>query len=440
MKFLSMLFLLPLPFLLPAEEEETMDITTNSGQVFEDARIERVNPNGIDIGYVNDKGRYVLKGLLFKDLPGELQKKFGYNPEKSKKFESEVKKYEQKEIEKVADEEKTRLERITEQIKAKFAGEKITLKPADLRYAIHAWRRSVEITPVKDTKRGCVVKIDKVVSGKPIRSELVLLDGIHLPAEGSWSGFLYPAGVQAVYEKKPIPVFTGSLDDSTEILTRYLEIYAEYAAEEKGKKNEEAATQAPDQSETQTTAQTAQTTEQTAAVPEQWTDDGSRITYYPYGSYYGFVGDGVYFISGNFTPVAWWNRVHPDRPPHRPPPPPPYNPPGRPHRPGKPDKPGRPDRPRPDRPSKPRPENKPGTSQIIIRQENGKQSIVKKEMPDKQKTVIRQAPKPGTSQITLQRNKSARPQTMRRGNVSRNYEIRRSGTFRQAVPANRRAR
>ena len=67
MKFFSMLFLLPLPFLLPAEEEETMDITTNSGQVFEDARIERVNPNGIDIGYVNDKGRYVLKGLLFKE-------------------------------------------------------------------------------------------------------------------------------------------------------------------------------------------------------------------------------------------------------------------------------------------------------------------------------------------------------------------------------------
>ena len=493
MKFFLILFLLPLPFLLPAEEEEeTMDITTNSGQVFEDARIERVNPDGIDIGYVNDKGRYVLKGLLFKDLPVELQKKFGYNPEKSKKFESEVKKYEQKEIEKVADEEKTRLERITEQIKAKFAGEKITLKPADLRYAIHAWRRSVEITPVKDTKRGCVVKIDKVVSGKPIRSELVLLDGIHLPAEGSWSGFLYPAGVQAIYEKKPIPVFTGSLDDSTEILTRYLEIYAEYAAEEKGKKNEAAAAQAPDQSETQTNAQTAQTTEQTvqtteqtAAVPEQWTDDGSRITYYPYGSYYGFVGDGVYFISGNFTPVAWWNRVHPDRPPHRPPPPPPYDPPGRPHRPPhrppyrpeKPDKPGRPARPAA------RPENKPGTTQITLRQDGAKQTLVKtgsadqsktairqesrpgtsqitiqrnnaKQIPaktapqNKPKTVIRQESRPGTSQITLQRNNAPRTSSVKassgsaiqRPGASRSYEIRRSGTFRQAVPANRRGR
>ena len=199
---------------------ETMNIQTLNGQVFEDAQIERVNPNGIDIGYVNEKGHYVLKGILFKDLSEELQKKFGYDPEKSRKFESEVRKYEKTDINKVADEEKTRLERITEQIKAKFAGEKITLKPADLRYAIHAWRRSVELTPVKDTKTGCVVKIDKVVSGKPIESELVLLDGIHLPAEGSWSGFLYPAGVQAIYDRKQIPVFTGSLDDSTEILTQ----------------------------------------------------------------------------------------------------------------------------------------------------------------------------------------------------------------------------
>ena len=44
---------------------ETMNIQTLNGQVFEDAQIERVNPNGIDIGYVNEKGHYVLKGILF---------------------------------------------------------------------------------------------------------------------------------------------------------------------------------------------------------------------------------------------------------------------------------------------------------------------------------------------------------------------------------------
>ena len=32
---------------------ETMNIQTLNGQVFEDAKIERVNPIGIDIGYVN---------------------------------------------------------------------------------------------------------------------------------------------------------------------------------------------------------------------------------------------------------------------------------------------------------------------------------------------------------------------------------------------------
>lgn len=396
---------------------ETMNIQTLNGQVFEDAQIERVNPNGIDIGYVNEKGHYVLKGILFKDLSEELQKKFGYDPEKSRKFESEVRKYEKTDINKVADEEKTRLERITEQIKAKFAGEKITLKPADLRYAIHAWRRSVELTPVKDTKTGCIVKIDKVVSGKPIESELVLLDGIHLPAEGSWSGFLYPAGVQAIYDRKQIPVFTGSLDDSTEILTQYLEIYAEYAAAENDKKNlPDANAQAPDQAKEQ--PQTVKETHN--APPDQWTDDG-KITYSPYGSYYGFVGDGVYFIAGNFIPVAWWNHCYPDRPPrprppHPRPPRPPHDKPGKPGKPDKPGviiKPGKPGKPdiitRPDRPEKP---NKPTAEKPSIQVQPGNRN-------ENSNRVIQ------------------RPGTIQRQNTVRGYEIRRTGNFRQAVPARR---
>ena len=407
---------------------ETMNIQTLNGQVFEDAQIERVNPNGIDIGYVNEKGHYVLKGILFKDLSEELQKKFGYDPEKSRKFESEVRKYEKTDINKVADEEKTRLERITEQIKAKFAGEKITLKPADLRYAIHAWRRSVELTPVKDTKTGCVVKIDKVVSGKPIESELVLLDGIHLPAEGSWSGFLYPAGVQAIYDRKQIPVFTGSLDDSTEILTQYLEIYAEYAAAENDKKNlPDANAQAPDQAKEQ--PQTVKETHN--APPDQWTDDG-KITYSPYGSYYGFVGDGVYFIAGNFIPVAWWNHCYPDRPPRprpphpRPPRPPHPRPPRPPHdKPGKPGviiKPGKPD--------KPGVIIKPGKPDIITRP--GRPEKPNKPTAEKPSIQVQPGNRNENSNRVIQR-----PGTIQRQNTVRGYEIRRTGNFRQAVPARR---
>ena len=430
---------------------ETMDIQTRDGRVFEDASLERVNPDGIDIGYVNDEGHYVLKGLLFKDLPEDLQKRFGYDPEKSKKFESEVKKYESKDIDKVADEEKTRLERITEQIKAKFSGEKITLKPADLRYAIHAWRRSVEITPVKDTKTGCVVKVNKVLSGKPIHSEFVLIDGVHLPGEGTWSGFLYPAGVQAVYEKKQIPVFTGNLDDSAELLTKYLEIYAEYAATGKEKNdvsNEAAETHAPDQAD----ANSQQAAGETGSdIPAQWTD-GDTVTYYPFGSYYGFTGDGVYFISGNFVPVAWWNRFHPDRPPHKPPP---NRPSGKPHRPrppafrpDRPDRPSPPDHPdRPDRPSTP--DRKPGTttSQVVIRQP------LRKESSTKPRIVIGKDSGTKSQQVVIRStNREQNAQKVRSGEQTqsiirapkqdnvRRYEIRRNGAFRQAVPTGRRNR
>ena len=283
----------------------------------------------------------------------------------------------------------------------------------------------MELTPVKDTKTGCVVKIDKVVSGKPIESELVLLDGIHLPAEGSWSGFLYPAGVQAIYDSKQIPVFTGSLDDSTEILTQYLEIYAEYAAAENDKKNlPDANAQAPDQAKEQ--PQTVKETHN--APPDQWTDDG-KITYSPYGSYYGFVGDGVYFIAGNFIPVAWWNHCYPDRPPRprpphpRPPRPPHPRPPRPPH-----DKPGKPGK--PDKPGVIIKPGKPGKPDIITRP--GRPEKPNKPTAEKPSIQVQPGNRNENSNRVIQR-----PGTIQRQNTVRGYEIRRTGNFRQAVPARR---
>ena len=58
-----------------------MDIQTRDGQTFKNAVVEGVNPGGIDIGYVNADGYYVLKGLSFKNLPEDLQERFGYDPQ-----------------------------------------------------------------------------------------------------------------------------------------------------------------------------------------------------------------------------------------------------------------------------------------------------------------------------------------------------------------------
>ncbi len=338
-----------------ADSDTPITIKTLDGQVYENAVVEGVHPGGIDIGFVNSKGYYVLKGLSFSALPDNIRKQYGYNPAENTQFESQVKSHEKDDPNNVVENEKARLERITKEIKEKFAGQNIKIKPEDLRFAIYAKRLSVILNPISSSLTGCVAKIVELESGTPISSQIIQIDAAALTSGVNWSGFIYPTGLKTRYQGNAIPVYADSLDRAVVLANHYLDIYSEYAAEG-GAQQQTAATNAepPDQDISQQLNQPQQPQDQSYAQnqqpqqsqdqsqqyqqPQQSQDqsqqyqqsqqqyqpqyaDGSN-NYYPNynGGYYypgyayaygpGFTGGGCYFIGGNYGPVNWWNNRH----------------------------------------------------------------------------------------------------------------------------------
>ncbi len=214
-----------------ADSDTPMTIKTLDGQVYENAVVEGVHPGGIDIGFVNSHGDYVLKGLSFKVLPDNIRKQYGYNPTENDRFDAQVKAHAQDDPNQVVEAEKARLERITKEIKEKFAGQNIKIKPEDLRFAIYAKRLSVILSPVSSSLTGCVAKIVEVESGTPVSAQLIQIDSAALPTGVNWSGFIYPTGLKTRYQGNPIPVYADSLDRAVLLANHYLDIYCEYAAE-----------------------------------------------------------------------------------------------------------------------------------------------------------------------------------------------------------------
>ncbi len=321
-----------------ADSDTQITIKTLDGQVYENAVVEGVHPGGIDIGFVNSHGDYVLKGLSFKILPDNIRKQYGYNPTETDRFDAQVKAHAQDDPNKVVEAEKARLERITKEIKEKFAGQNIQIKPEDLRFAIYAKRLSVILNPVSSGLTGCVAKIVEVESGTPISAQFIQIDSAALPSGANWSGFIYPTGLKTQYQGNPIPVYADSLDRAVILANHYLEIYSEYAAQNSAQQqtdntnatppDQSLAQQSPpqqdnnnpppDQTSAQQQAVPAQQQQSASTQPSSY--DNSVNNYYPDGGYYypGYsyaygpedYGGGCYFIGSNYQPVYWWHHHH----------------------------------------------------------------------------------------------------------------------------------
>jgi hypothetical protein len=311
------------------------DIKTVDGTVYKNVSIEGLNPSGIDIGYTDDNGNYILRGLAFATLPENIQKRFGYKPEVSRQFDAKVNKYSSAEMEDVANTEKSRLETIKKEVKQKLAGADINISPADLRYAVFALRRLVKIKSAGPIRQGCVVDIQEITSGKPIKSKRVLLDGVNLPPDNIWTGYIYPTGAQATYQNvNGIPVFTESVNRSVDIINKYLNIYGEYAASMKDQEN--APPQdipAPDQDNNDNTAASSDysNTLSSASSPtdsSSYNADNSRQDQQmPLDNNFNYTPDDGYGYSysfgGSYYPVDWYWRHHNRPHPHPKPGPPP---------------------------------------------------------------------------------------------------------------------
>lgn len=316
------------------------DIQTVDGTVYKDIAIEGVNPSGIDIGYTDAGGNYILRGLKFTNLPADIQKRFGYVPVASQQFEAKVNQYSSSEMEDVAGSEKARLEAIKKEVQQKLAGADIKINPADLRYAVFALRRLVKIKSAGPIQQGCVVEVQEVTTGKPIKSARVLLDGVNLPPDDVWTGYIYPTGAQATYQKvSGIPVFTESVNRSVDIINKYLNIYGEYAASMNDQNDAPAQDiPAPDQdssvasgdnsSASANISQPADSSSVSSGSSQQDQQDqqssaDNNFNYIPDDGY-GYT----YCVGGSYYPVNWYwhhhNRPHP-RPTPRPVPKPVYN-------------------------------------------------------------------------------------------------------------------
>lgn len=207
------------------------DIKTSDGTIYKNVVVEGVNPGGIDIGYTDANGNFILRGLKFTDLPSDIQKKYGYTPVASGHFEGKVNQYDSLEMDDVAKNAKNRVETIMKEIKSKFSGANIHIKPEDISYAVFGLRRSVKIMPLSTIRQGCIAEIQEVSSGKKINSKQIVLDGVSLPVGVAWSGFIYPTGIKANHDGvSDIPVFTGTAQRAINILNKYLNIYGSYAA------------------------------------------------------------------------------------------------------------------------------------------------------------------------------------------------------------------
>ncbi len=351
------------------DEPETMDIETVDGRIFRNATVERVTPSGIDIGYFREDGAYAMIGLRLAVLTPELQKEFGFDPEKAKDFEEKLNAAANLSLTQAAEDETVRMARVSREIQERFAGADIRIKPADLRFVIYALRRPVAVLPVERVLSGTVVTVVEDTSTLPrLLPPLVLIDRLSLPeGTGNWSGFIYPTGMHARYrELEKIPVYTDSLDEAQILLERYLDIYSEFAANADAQDQAEA--QPPDQ-----------------AAAEQPTAGVVGMGYNGWSDY-------PYYIGISYRPVIWWTSNHrpwprpprpyppyPPRPPHprpphpgpgpgpRPPKPMPNPWPGPGPRPPKPNPGPRPPKPNPQppnpgpRPPQPNPNPRPGT-------------------------------------------------------------------------------
>ncbi len=314
------------------------DIQTVDGTIYKNITIEGVNPSGIDIGYTDAGGNYILRGLAFTNLPADIQKRFGYTPVTSQQFDAKVKQYSSSEMEDVAGTEKNRLEAIKKEVQQKLAGADININPADLRYAVFALRRLVKIKSVGPIQQGCVVEVQEVTTGKPIKSKKVLLDGVNLPPDDVWTGYIYPTGAQATYQKvNGIPVFTESVNRSVDIINKYLNIYGEYAASMNTQNTPppQEDIPAPDQDNNAAAGDNSSASanaSQPADSSSGSADSSQQTQPIPVDNNFNYTPDDgygyTYCVGGSYYPVNWYwhhhNRPHP-RPTPRPVPKPVYS-------------------------------------------------------------------------------------------------------------------
>lgn len=89
MKRTSLLVWFTLAALSGFSQTATEQIKTLEGKAYKAARIEAVEPDGIQVAYEPEGGGVGLAKLRFQVLPGDLQRRFGYDSDRAAKYAAE---------------------------------------------------------------------------------------------------------------------------------------------------------------------------------------------------------------------------------------------------------------------------------------------------------------------------------------------------------------
>lgn len=241
MRTMYHIFLLLLLFTMHSPPCAGEELRSLDGTVYKDARIIGATPLGLDIVYTGENGRETLKGLRFENLPAELGKKYGYDPAAGKEYDDTVKRYADKDFDRIVEDSKTELEKLRKDLRGRNEPFDLVFKNKDFNELIHSRRQAVYGEALDSLPEGTLLKVkegDRTVVGG---EDVILVDGLNLPKGSQWRGFIYPAGVKSMTAYfSAVPVYSVSVERSVAILEKYLNIHGNYAIQGADRKTTEA--------------------------------------------------------------------------------------------------------------------------------------------------------------------------------------------------------
>lgn len=298
---------------------ETIKLT--DGQVLNDAQVLSVTPIGVDVAYKDQSGP-VVRSISYDLLPADLQKKYGYDPQKvaadkkkiavmqkqswdhllkdqtDKAYTSKVSLAEKlRTLEQEYNKKSEELKRLQQQQQTKLSN-------ATLTNMIYSHRRNVVLNVTRRVNNAALGEIVARDENNPKQNIIVI--GAQGNPDEVWKGIIYPAGIRTDVDNfKSLQVYCTSLQMAVSIMSHHLDRYPA------GMLDNMMADENPQNTEAQ-----AQQNEDQAAT--QILDDESVPNYGGWGYWYN--SPNVYIYPNrwhNYHPYGpHYNPYHPYPPPH----------------------------------------------------------------------------------------------------------------------------
>ena len=205
-RIIALFSVLMLSLSAAAIADAVMNIKTLDGQIFKNATVTNILPNGIDIAYTKADGTYVIRGLSFANLPEDIRKKFNYNQQNAVDFEKQAEEFRKKLYDNILSAEKQNSELAKQQ--NAFA------KDLDAAKAfLYSRRQNVFLNVTRGAQGGIIAAATLYRSNQDSGNlGTYFVNGI-TGDNGDWiEAAVYPTGRTITFEDGTYPVYDSSLE------------------------------------------------------------------------------------------------------------------------------------------------------------------------------------------------------------------------------------